>query len=67
MTVTDKTVATTEEQTTIVESSIAETQDGPQIAKALTVEEIDTDLYRSNELWHPPGSRGAFGGQVSAI
>lgn len=33
---------------------------------ALTVEEIDTDLYRSVELWHPHGSRGAFGGQVHA-
>ncbi|KAG2216765.1 hypothetical protein INT45_005879 [Circinella minor] len=65
MTVIDKTTTPTEEQTVTVESS-AKTQNGPQIAKALTVEEIDTDLYRSNELWHPPGSRGAFGGQLIA-
>ena len=35
------------------------------IAKALTVEELDVDIYRnSEELFHPAGSRGAFGGQV---
>ncbi|KAI7849771.1 thioesterase-like superfamily-domain-containing protein [Circinella umbellata] len=37
------------------------------IAKALTVEELDVDIYRnSEELWHPAGSRGAFGGQLVA-
>ncbi|KAG2222024.1 hypothetical protein INT45_003669 [Circinella minor] len=38
------------------------------IAKALTVEELDVDIYRnSEELWHPAGSRGAFGGQISLV
>ncbi|KAI9498465.1 thioesterase-like superfamily-domain-containing protein [Zychaea mexicana] len=37
-----------------------------QMVRALTVEELDTDLYRSHELWHPHGSRGAFGGQLVA-
>lgn len=38
--------------------------DAAKIMRALNVEEIDVDLYQSIELWHPAGSRGAFGGQV---
>ncbi|ORY95895.1 HotDog domain-containing protein [Syncephalastrum racemosum] len=41
-------------------------EEGQKMDLALTVEEIDTDLYRSVELWHPHGSRGAFGGQLVA-
>lgn len=26
--------------------------------------ELDTDLYRSKNLWRPNGARGVFGGQV---
>ena len=40
------------------------TNDAAKIMRALNVEEIDIDLYQSIELWHPAGSRGAFGGQV---
>ncbi|OAD66821.1 hypothetical protein PHYBLDRAFT_152090 [Phycomyces blakesleeanus NRRL 1555(-)] len=36
------------------------------MAKVIAVEEIDTNLYMSKELWVPLGSRGAFGGQVIA-
>ncbi|KAL0089418.1 thioesterase-like superfamily-domain-containing protein [Phycomyces blakesleeanus] len=36
------------------------------MAKVIAVEEIDTNLYMSKELWVPLGSRGAFGGQVVA-
>lgn len=35
-----------------------------QIANAVEVQEIDTNLYMSKELWLPPGARGVFGGQV---
>lgn len=46
-------------------SSSSEEEDyGRQMDRALTVEEIDVDLYKSKELWHPIGSRGAYGGQV---
>ena len=34
------------------------------IAEAVNVQEIDTNLYMSKELWLPPGARGVFGGQV---
>ncbi|CDH48654.1 acyl-coenzyme a thioesterase 8 [Lichtheimia corymbifera JMRC:FSU:9682] len=40
--------------------------DAAKIMRALNVEEIDVDLYQSIELWHPAGSRGAFGGQMVA-
>ncbi|KAI9320555.1 HotDog domain-containing protein [Dichotomocladium elegans] len=36
------------------------------VMRALAVEEIDADVYISTELWHPPGSRGAYGGQMIA-
>ncbi|KAI9262367.1 thioesterase-like superfamily-domain-containing protein [Phascolomyces articulosus] len=61
MSVTEK----NEEQPTIIESN-EQQRVGHEMARALTVEEIDTDLYRSNELWHPNGSRGTFGGQLVA-
>ena len=34
------------------------------IEKALDLEDIDVDLFRSKSLWKPIGSRGVFGGQV---
>jgi hypothetical protein len=37
---------------------------GQQMANAVAVQEIDTNLYMSQELWLPIGARGAFGGQV---
>lgn len=37
---------------------------GQQLASAVDVQEIDTNLYMSRELWLPIGARGAFGGQV---
>lgn len=37
---------------------------GQQLANAVAVQEIDTNLYMSQELWLPIGARGAFGGQV---
>lgn len=37
---------------------------GQQLADAVDVQEIDTNLYASKQLWLPLGSRGAFGGQV---
>ncbi len=37
-----------------------------EIGAALAVEEIDTDLYRSVDLWKPSRARGVFGGQVIA-
>lgn len=43
------------------------TNDAAKIMRALNVEEIDIDLYQSIELWHPAGSRGAFGGQVHPL
>ena len=36
----------------------------PSLIDLLTLEEIDTDLYRSGTLYHDP--RGLFGGQVAA-
>lgn len=39
-------------------------EDGVRMMEALSVEKLDRDLYRSKDLWHPAGSRGAFGGQV---
>lgn len=36
-----------------------------RIADAVEVQEIDTNLYMSKELWLPPGARGVFGGQVN--
>jgi acyl-CoA thioesterase 8 len=33
--------------------------------KAIELEEIDRNLYRSIRLWKPSGGRGTFGGQVS--
>ncbi|KAI9311127.1 HotDog domain-containing protein [Dichotomocladium elegans] len=36
------------------------------IAEAVDVQEIDTNLYMSKELWLPPGARGVFGGQIVA-
>ena len=53
------------------EEEIVSTTESPKdehkMVRALTVEELDTDLYWSNELWHPHGSRGAFGGQVRLL
>ncbi|CAO3595740.1 unnamed protein product [Absidia cylindrospora] len=37
---------------------------GQQLANAVDVQEIDTNLYMSKELWLPLGARGAFGGQA---
>ncbi|KAI8147068.1 HotDog domain-containing protein [Fennellomyces sp. T-0311] len=54
----------TEEVSTV--PALPTTQDENKMVRALTVEELDVDLYRSNELWHPHGSRGAFGGQLVA-
>ncbi|KAI8342501.1 HotDog domain-containing protein [Chlamydoabsidia padenii] len=39
---------------------------GQQLADAVDVQEIDTNLYASKQLWLPLGSRGAFGGQIVA-
>ncbi|ORX50174.1 Thioesterase/thiol ester dehydrase-isomerase [Hesseltinella vesiculosa] len=39
---------------------------GVQIARAVDVQELDTNLYMSKELWLPIGARGAFGGQIVA-
>ncbi|KAI8339338.1 HotDog domain-containing protein [Chlamydoabsidia padenii] len=39
---------------------------GQQLANAVDVQEIDTNLYMSRELWLPIGARGAFGGQIVA-
>ncbi|SAM09328.1 hypothetical protein [Absidia glauca] len=39
---------------------------GQQMANAVAVQEIDTNLYMSQELWLPIGARGAFGGQIVA-
>ncbi|KAK9762515.1 acyl-CoA thioesterase [Basidiobolus ranarum] len=36
------------------------------IENTLDLEEIDTNLYRSKNLWIPVGARGVFGGQVVA-
>lgn len=38
---------------------------GVRMANAVEVQEVDTNLYMSKELWLPAGARGAFGGQVS--
>ncbi|KAI8149925.1 HotDog domain-containing protein [Fennellomyces sp. T-0311] len=51
------------------EQSLAPTDDTDytkHIAEAVDVQEIDTNLYMSKELWLPPGARGAFGGQIVA-
>jgi hypothetical protein len=37
---------------------------GARMANAVEVQEVDTNLYMSKELWLPVGARGAFGGQV---
>ncbi|SCV72532.1 BQ2448_4069 [Microbotryum intermedium] len=36
------------------------------IERAILLEKIDRDLYRSKELWKPSGGRGVFGGQTIA-
>ncbi|KAH6563642.1 hypothetical protein BASA50_010341 [Batrachochytrium salamandrivorans] len=41
--------------------------EGTLIEHALDLETIDTNLYRSKELWTPVGSRGVFGGQVVGL
>ncbi|KAI9245522.1 thioesterase-like superfamily-domain-containing protein [Phascolomyces articulosus] len=44
-----------------------QTPEDLKMARALTVEELDVDIYRnSEELWHPISSRGAYGGQLVA-
>lgn len=35
-----------------------------RMANAVEVQEIDSNLYISKELWLPAGARGVFGGQV---
>jgi hypothetical protein len=35
-----------------------------RMANAVEVQEIDSNLYMSKELWLPAGARGVFGGQV---
>jgi hypothetical protein len=34
------------------------------IVNAIEVDQVDTGLYTSRELWKPSGARGVFGGQV---
>jgi len=34
------------------------------ISTALDVEKLEENLFRSKSLWHPPRTRGVFGGQV---
>ncbi|KAK4052180.1 acyl-CoA thioesterase [Microbotryomycetes sp. JL201] len=34
------------------------------IENSILLEQLDTDLYRSKELWKPSGGRGVFGGQT---
>ncbi|CAO3685157.1 unnamed protein product [Umbelopsis ramanniana] len=36
------------------------------IVNAIEVDQVDTGLYTSRELWKPSGARGVFGGQVVA-
>ncbi|CEG66841.1 Acyl-CoA thioesterase 8 [Rhizopus azygosporus] len=37
-----------------------------RMANAVEVQEIDSNLYMSKELWLPAGARGVFGGQIVA-
>ncbi|CAO3595536.1 unnamed protein product [Absidia cylindrospora] len=39
---------------------------GQHLADAVDVQEVDTNLYLSKQLWLPLGARGAFGGQIVA-
>jgi acyl-CoA thioesterase II len=37
------------------------------IEAALELELLDVDLYRSKNLWKPPGAKGVFGGHVMGL
>ncbi|KAI9491530.1 HotDog domain-containing protein [Zychaea mexicana] len=62
----DKSSNRSEAATDLATASSEEADYARHIAEAVDVQEIDTNLYMSKELWLPPGARGAFGGQIVA-